>query len=79
MSVRKRTWYRASEINEEAGALGLDPKRDREDVIASLIEKDRPPQQAWVVDYIDGHGDRHIETFRRRKMPMTATTRSRSM
>jgi integrase len=26
-----------------------------------------PPQEAWVVDYVDQEGDRHIETYERKK------------
>src|SRR5262245_7879350 len=27
----------------------------------------REPKEAWIVDYIDGHGDRHIKTFERKR------------
>ena len=26
-------------------------------------------KEAWIVDYVDQGGDRHIETFERRRMP----------
>lgn len=69
MSVRKRTWYRESEIKQEAEALGLDlaEKGARSKVADSLKAKGVPEQQAWVLDYTDQHGKRHLETFKKKK------------
>ena len=35
-------------------------------------------KEAWIVDYFDQDGDRHIRTFARRRMPMSTTRPSRS-
>ncbi len=29
--------------------------------------RDRSPGEAWVVDYVDQHGKRHLKTFDRRR------------
>jgi integrase len=69
MAVWKRKWYRAAEIKREALALGLDPddKDARGQAIASLRQKEHPMQEAWVFEYRDGNGQRHLETFARKK------------
>ena len=35
-------------------------------------------KEAWIVDYIDQDGERHIQTFSARRMPTSTTRRSRS-
>lgn len=72
MSVRKRTWFSRSQkklIVPKAKILASAAKSDTwldyiDRAAASLkIEKN----EAWVVDYFDGDGDRHIETFAKKK------------
>ena len=41
-------------------------KRALRDSDTKLLEQ-YPPQQAWVADYVDQDGDRHIKTFKRKK------------
>jgi hypothetical protein len=31
----------------------------------SWATKQGEAKEAWIVDYVDGHGDRHIKTFAR--------------
>ena len=41
------------------------------------ITRSGEEREAWVVDYVDQHGERHIETFARRKRPTRVMRRSR--
>ena len=72
MAVRKRTWFtrlQLQQIEPKAKAL---VKGDRKpdawktyiDQAAAALDIER--NQAWVVDYADQDGDRHIETFEKK-------------
>jgi integrase len=80
MAVRKRQWHTRVQVQALAKQLGTEDeaarhrltramrtevaKRSKEDV--KLLEQ-YPPQEAWIVDYVDGAGRRHIQTFEKKK------------
>ena len=33
-------------------------------------------REAWIIDYADQAGERHIETFKKKRMPMPGTLKS---
>jgi integrase len=73
MSVRKRSWFTKAEIDK------IDPEAKRLARVAGkefewkdYIEKAGAalgikPREAWIVDYTDQSGERHIQTFARKK------------
>jgi integrase len=74
MSVRKRTWFTRLQLRQiEPKARGL-AKSDKKpadlwkayiDKAAAALEIER--NQAWIIEYADHDGDRHIETFALKK------------
>jgi integrase len=73
MSVRKRVWHTNTQIRDLAQQARIDLSEAREQLREAVRDRDPkllewyPPQQAWVVDYVDQQGHRHIQTFERKK------------
>jgi hypothetical protein len=70
MSVRKRSWCTASEVKAKAQTLAKAagrPESEWEDYESAARASMTPTREAWIVDYVDQEGDRHIETFARKK------------
>ena len=73
MAVRKRRWHTNAQVRALAEQQGIEIDeakqelaRAREEEDAKLLSK-YPPQEAWVADYVDGTGKRHIKTFEQKK------------
>jgi integrase len=67
MSVRKRTWFTETDVKTRATALMNAAPRVRlghlyEDRAREELRKE-PTREAWIVDYTDQQGERHIRTF----------------
>ena len=73
MSVRKRVWHTNTQVRSLGQHLGVELSAAAETLKRALRDSDTklleqyPPQQAWVADYVDQDGDRHIKTFKRKK------------
>jgi integrase len=70
VSVRKRSWRTASEVKVKSQALAMAagrPESEWQDYERAARASIKPTREAWIVDYTDQDGDRHIETFARRK------------
>src|SRR5260370_30625090 len=71
MSVRKRTWFTETDVKMRATALMKQDTRVRrghiyEDRAREELRKE-PTREAWIVDFVDQAGERHIQTFARKK------------
>ncbi|MGE5163266.1 MAG: tyrosine-type recombinase/integrase [Sphingobacteriales bacterium] len=72
ISVRKRTWFTRAQLKD------IEPEAKRLATVAGKAEWKEyfdhaarslgiEPNEAWIVDYIDQKGGRHIQTFGRKK------------
>lgn len=72
MSVRKRSWFTRAQLKE------IEPEAKRLATVAGKPEWKEcvdhaarslriEPNEAWIVDYVDQKGKRHIQTFERKK------------
>jgi integrase len=71
VSVRKRKWFSRTDARERAKILAKEAgNEDRWLEYLGEAQKQLkadPPREAWVVDYTDQDGDRHIRTFDKKK------------
>ena len=58
------------------GSLFFWNRRLRVGPQANLEKPDGEPKEAWVVDYVDQHGDRHLKTFAKSATPTPITPSS---
>ena len=65
MSVRKRTWYTAKDM-QRAKARALEAGAAEKEW-QEFLPPDAIQHAAWIVDYVDQEGDRHIETFKKKR------------
>lgn len=82
MSVRKRQWFTGKQIAAYAERCAMDTKaagkalndllkaaRNKDPIAAAELETlaEGKVNEAWIVDYVDQRGERHIETFEKKK------------
>ncbi len=73
MSVRKRSWLTKAELAKiDPEAKRLARVAGKESKWKDYLEKAGAalgikPREAWIVDYTDGQGERHIQTFAHKK------------